>query len=167
MGGVTEALVWTKYEPAHYQAKGDAFSYVIDEVEGHFEARAFSPGGPIDMNVQVALAVEPTLDDAKQAAQLWESNGPTPKPRPERVRVYFRGYVEYHVTDTEKLADAAGNEWAGGLPEDKQVDELIGHTVGCFGSKSDFAIDGAEAESLRVSASLQQSAEGPNPIPPI
>ena len=165
MGGVTEALVWTKYEPAHYQAKGDAFSYVIDEVEGHFEARAFSPGGPIDMNVQVALAVEPTLDDAKQAAQLWESNGPTPKPRPERVRVYFRGYVEYHVTDTEKLADAAGNEWAGGLPEDKKVGSLIDRTVDSFGLKNLFAIDGAKAESMRVTAgSVQPTAEGPTPI---
>jgi hypothetical protein len=163
MSGVTEALVWTKYEPAHYQAKGDAFSYVIDGVEGHFVARAFSPAGPIDMDVQVALAVEPTLDDAKQAVQLWESNGPTPKPRPKRVRVYFRGYVEYHVTDAEKLMEAAFHEWAGGLPEDKKVGSLIGNTMRRFGLN--FAIDGAETESMRVTAgSVQPATEGPTPI---
>ena len=167
MSGVTEALVWDYIPFTTYQAKGEEFFYVIREVEGHFVASAFSGNGPIDVSVERAVALEPTLDDAKRAAQLWEDAGPIPTARAGRVRVYFRGYVEYHVTDAEKLMDATGNEWAGGGAEDKQVDELIGHTVGCFGSKSDFAIDGAEAESLRVSASLQQSAEGPNPIPPV
>ena len=156
-----------EYGPTFFQAKSDAFVYTINEVEGHFVASAFSGNGPIDVSVRRALALEPTLDDAKRAAQLWESAGPIPTARAGRVRVYLRGYVEYHVTDAEKLMDATGNEWAGGGAEDKQVDELIGHTVGCFGSKSDFAIDGAEAESLRVSASLDPSAEGPTPIPPI
>jgi hypothetical protein len=164
MSGVTEALVWTKYEPAHYQAKGDAFSYVIDEVEGHFVASAFSPAGPVDMSVQVALAWEPTLDDAKLAVQLWEADGPLPTARAGRVRVYYRGYVEYHVTDAEKLMYAAGNEWAGGLPEDKKVGSLIDHTVDRFRLENLFAIDGAEAESFRVSASLQPAAEGPTSI---
>lgn len=167
MSGVTEALVWTQYGPTFFQAKSDAFFYTLNEVEGHFVASVFSNNGPIGVSVRRALAWEPTLDDAKRAAQLWESAGPEPKARAGRVRVYFRGYVEYHVTDAEKLMDATGNEWAGGLPVDKQVDELIDHTVGCFESKSDFAIDGAEAESLRVSVSLDPSAEGPTPKPPV
>ncbi len=156
--------MWKKYEPAHYQAKGSAFSYVIDEVEGHFVASAFTPAGPVDMDVQVALATEPTLDDAKRAVQLWEAGGPISRARAGRVRVYFRGYVEYHVTDAEKLMYATGNEWAGGLPEDKKVGSLIDHTIDQFRLKDLFGIDGAEAESMRVSASLQPSAEGPTPI---
>ncbi len=163
MGGVTDALVWTKTAPIQHQAKGDAFFYLIHEVEEHFEAKAFSRGdGTID--VQVAEAVEPTLDDAKQAAQLWESNGPMPKARAGRVRVYFRGYVEYNVNDTVKLMDAVGFGEAAGVPEDKKVGSLIQHTINRFQMKNQFAIDGAEAESLRVSASSQPSAEGPVPI---
>jgi hypothetical protein len=163
MGGVTDALVWTKTAPIQHQAKGDAFFYIIHEVEQHFEARAFSRGdGTID--VQVAEAVEPTLDAGKQAAQLWESNGPMPKARAGRVRVYFRGYVEYNVNDTVKLMDAVGFGEAAGVPEDKKVGSLIQHTINRFQMKNQFAIDGAEAESLRVSASSQPSAEGPVPI---
>jgi hypothetical protein len=159
MSGVTEALVWTaEHTPTQHRAQGDGFFYLIDEIEEHFEAMAFSSGyGTVD--AAVAYAVEPTLDDAKRAAQIWESNGPMPKARTDRVRVYFRGYVEYHVTDTMKLMDAAGNEWAPGVPEDKKVGSLIDHTVDRFRLKNLFAIDGAEAESMRVSASLQPSAD--------
>jgi hypothetical protein len=165
MSGVTEALVWDYIPLTTYQAKGEAFSYVISEVEGHFAVSAFTPGGPIDMDVQVALAVEPTLEDAKQAAQLWESNGPTPKTRPDRVRVYFRGYVEYHVTDSEKLVEAMCHEWAGGGPEDKKVGSLIGNTAASFRRKNLFAIAGTEAEAMRVTAgSVQPATEGPHPI---
>jgi predicted transcriptional regulator len=112
----------------------------------------------------VADAVEPTLDAAKQVAQLWESNGPMPNARAGRVRVYFRGYVEYNVNDTVKLMDAVGFGEAAGVPEDKKVGSLIQHTINRFQMKNQFAIDGAEAESLQVSASLQPSAEGPMPI---
>src|ERR1700722_13406083 len=89
MGGVIEALVWTQYGPTFFQAKSDAFVYTINEVEGHFVASAFSGNGPIDVSVRRALALEPTLDDAKRAAQLWESAGPIPTARAGRVRVYF------------------------------------------------------------------------------
>ncbi len=164
MSCVTEALVWDYIPLTTYQAKGKAFSYVISEVDGHFEASAFTPGGPIDMDVQVAFAVEPTLDDAKRAVQLWETNGATPTARPGRVRVYFRGYVEYHVSDAEKLMEAMFHEWAGGLPEDKKVGSLIGNTAGSFRRKNLFAIAGAEAESMRLTAGSVQPAEGPTPI---
>ena len=56
------------------------------------------------------------------------------------------------------------SERAAGVPEDKKVGSLIQHTINRFQMKNQFAIDGAEAESLRVSASSQPSAEGPMPI---
>jgi hypothetical protein len=165
MVGVTE-LVWTKNADTQYRAEGDTFFYLINNVEHHhFEATAFSRNDIISVNV--AHSAEPTLDDAKRVAQLWESSGPTRIARDGRFRVYFRGYVEYDVTDAVKLMDAVGFGEAAAGPRDKQVGSLIEHTVNRFQMKNQFAIDGAAAESLQVFASLDPSAEGPTPIPPV
>jgi hypothetical protein len=154
--------LWTKTADTAYEASGDAFHYLIHELRDSFVATAWSRGdGTID--VKVAQAVEPTLDDAKRATQLWEFDGQMRKKRAERVRVYFRGYVEYHVDDTVKVEDAVGFGEAAGTFEDRTPGSLIQHTVNGF-KKELFAIEGADVESLQLSASLQPSVEGPIPI---